>query len=142
MTLIIFGLFAYTMYVVTEQECRFEWTFTLLEKLLDITYWILYAPFLEAFIGIFKCSDEHHKVVTGMSCYGGVHITFIVISMIFSCLVLVIAVFCSILYTETNTVKDNVVSRIDDGDELLIVAIRLFLIIYTTFVQSVLSPSP
>jgi hypothetical protein len=125
------------MYAVSNKESYFNWSFSVLLRLINVVYWVLYSPFLEVFMGIFKCSNGYHKINTRMSCYGGTHITLIVFCMIFNLLLIFIIIFCSLFYTETNPVKENALVRVDDEVELPLIPFRIFSIIYVTFFHNV-----
>jgi len=126
------------MYIVSSKESYFNLFFDVLVKLIDPVYWVLYGPFLEVFIGIFKCSDGYHKIVRSVSCYSGIHITLIVFCMFFSLLLIFLVIFCNLFHTETNPVKENVLSKIDEKSELPIIVFRILVIIYIIFIQNVI----
>ena len=65
-----------------------EWPRELIKANIPLFYWVLFSPMYEANIFIFKCEDGHHYIDTSMACYEGYHIILIVISIIFSILLI------------------------------------------------------
>ena len=92
---------------------------------------------MEAFLAIFKCSDGYHKIDTGMQCYQGIHIFFVVFSVVFILLLLMITVLSALFYNETQPIQEDSFAKIEDSSEILMLLYRMGIVIYSTFVISV-----
>ena len=90
------------------------WPISLTKEMILILYWILYGPFIEAFIYIFKCKDGQHKIDTNIICYEGIHIFLVVLGILFIVFLALIIFTCSLLYNETNPIKKYTLAKIDE----------------------------
>ncbi len=134
---VILGLFAYTVYSLSIKKFYFLWPVNLLKEALTLLYWILFLPFTEAFLEIFKCENGYNKIDTSMECLNGIHIFFVVLSIVFLILLVSITVLVALFYNETQPVQEDAFSRVEDSTELLMLLYRLGIAIYSTFVTSV-----
>lgn len=137
--IIIIALFI-TTFILHNHSSRKQtvtWPITLLKEIFIPFYWIFYGPFMETFFGIFKCSDGYHKVVTEMSCYSAMHISFVVISILFVIFLMSLIVLYGFFGTENNPIQENAFARIDQADVFGLIAFRFVIIIYSTFVSNV-----
>lgn len=140
--LILYTFFGYITYCVSKRKAPVSWVKNFFKELILLTFCVLFNPFMEAFIGVFKCEDGYHSVATGLSCYGGLHIFLVVLGILFALLLFVIMFFFTIFNTEINPLPDYVFSKIDDNCELALVLYRVGVIIYCTFVSGVLLHHP
>ncbi len=134
---IIICLFVYTIYSLAIKKFYFLWPVNLLKGALTILYWILFLPFMEAFLSVFSCVNGHHKIDTSMQCYQGVHIFFVVFSFVFMFLLLGITVLSALFYNESQPIQEDAFSRIEDSTEVLMLLYRTGIVIYSTFVYTV-----
>jgi len=136
---IVIGLFVYVVYCVSTKGSHHLWPIDLLKELFTLIPWIFYGPFMESFIGVFKCSDGVHKIDNSMRCYKGVHIFFIIFSIIMGIVLLLLTLLCALFYTETSPIKENSLAKRNQVTEVLIILFRFIVIIYTSFVYNVFS---
>ena len=78
-----------------------------------------------------------HKIDESMNCYEGIHIFFIVISLIFVFILFLIIVVATLFYTETQPVQGDASARMEDNNILITTIFRLGIVIYSTFVHNV-----
>lgn len=139
---VVVCLSAYAVHSVSAMGVHALWPIALLKELLTLLHWALYGPFMEAFVGVFKCSGSVNKLDTSIKCYEGVHIFFVIFSIIMALLLFTIVVLCALFNNETNSTQDHSLAKLDDDSELFTVFFRLATIIYSTFVYNVLCPHP
>ena len=66
-----------------------EWPRELMKSNIPLFYWVLFNPMYEACIFVLKCEDDHHYIDTSMKCFEGIHILLVIISIIFSLLLVI-----------------------------------------------------
>ena len=75
-----------------------------------ITQWLLTVPILDALMIPLKCTLLKSGFY-GFQCYGGIHLTFVIISIIFLVIFFLISVIISIFLNESNPILENAFSR-------------------------------
>ena len=138
--LIELALFIYIGCFTKNSQYYSTWPIIVLRELLTLSYWALFAPFMELLMGIFKCDNGKNKIVETMNCYEGIHIFYVVFSLIFIILLFGITTISTFFYNETRFSQDDASAKSEDSTEILWILFRLLIIIYTTFVSNVFIP--
>ena len=107
----IIALFIYTNYSLKIKKFYFVWPVNLLKGELVFLYWALFNPFFECFINIFNCEDKRHYIDSSLVCYEGLHIFFVVLSIIFIILLFFICFLTALFYNETQPVQEDALAR-------------------------------
>lgn len=123
---IITLLLAYLHYSLNHAKFYFESIVQALRSLLIISYSILFLPFYEIFISIYKCdSDGNHYLVKSMQCYSTTHAIVCFVAVIGLIELIILNVIIALLYNETQPVKEDALSRLDSNFEILMLLYRL-----------------
>ena len=139
MILLIILLCIYAIYCSSVNHFYMEWPITLLNHFILLNYWILFNPFMETFMGIFKCENGMHKIAITMNCYSGVHIFYVVFTVILIIILFTITILSSIFAIETHPISHFAFSKMQDSTEVIILFYRMGIVIYSTFVYNVIS---
>ena len=115
---IITILFIYTILCPYNNQRYFTLIINFLREILTLVYWILYAPFMETYMTIFKCEDGNLKIDSSIVCYEGMHIFFVTHSLIFSIILLTLLVLISFFFNETQPVIENSFAKVNDNIEI------------------------
>ncbi len=107
----IIGLIIYTIYSLSINKFYFLWPVNLLKTSLTFMYWVLFIPFMEVFMAIFRCENGHHLIDSSLQCYQGMHIFFVVFSLIFVLLLLIICSITALFYNETQPIQEEAFAR-------------------------------
>lgn len=108
--LCLFGFIQYSIYI---KKFYFTWPSKLLRAMLLFLFWFLFTPLFESFISIFRCNNGYHYIVSSLQCFNGIHIAFVVLSVVFSLLLFLICFLTSLLYNETQPVPEDSFARFD-----------------------------
>ena len=73
--------------------------------------WVFYLPFFEVFVSVLKCSGGKHYIDTQLDCFAGIHIFYVIISMLFLVLLFAVGLIIAALYNETQPVQEDCLSR-------------------------------
>ena len=131
--IIIILSFIYMIYSISKNSFYFVWPIILLKELLTLIYWILFNPFMEAFMSMFKCDNGMNKIVTSLNCFSGIHIFYILLSLFFIIFLCLIALLALFFYSDSQPIQRDVSARIDDNSQLLLLCFRFIIVIYSTF---------
>jgi hypothetical protein len=94
-------------------------------------------PFYEVFISIFNCDgDGLHYLFKDFKCYQGSHIGYSVMAGLGLAFQLSLNLILSLLYNETQPVKEDSLSRLESTFELLLLCYRIFVCTFTTLCHS------
>lgn len=94
-------LFIYCVYSAIINKFYFKWPLYTLSLLLTVIFWIFYIPLLEILLGVFRCENNHLIGDKLTECYSGVHIFFIVLSVILSIILLAILTLIPFFYNDS-----------------------------------------
>ena len=108
---VVIALIVYTIYSLSINKFYFMWPVNLLKASLTFMYWVLFIPFMEVFMGIFRCENGNHYIDTSLQCYQGLHIFFVVFSIFFMILLLIICAITALFYNETQPVQEEAFAR-------------------------------
>ena len=73
-----------------------------------------------------------------MECFRGIHILYVVLSILFILILFGIAIFSAIFHTEIFPTRESGFGKLDDKFEMMFIGYRVIIIIFTTFVFNVL----
>ena len=104
-----------------------------------LIFWILFVPILESFLWIFKCENGNHVIDEGMKCYEGLHILFVILSIIYIILLLALISLSAIFYKKIQKSLEDDTSKSIDNIEILLVLYRLVIAIFCIFATSVIN---
>lgn len=114
-----------------------QWSFKLLETLLVWTYWVLFTPFAESLLGVFKCENGRHKTIPSLKCFQGLHIFLTVLSILFVLLLFGISVFGSVLFNESQPAGNDKLAKNEDAADVLYALFRVVLVLCCDFLPEV-----
>ena len=130
-------MFSFMYYSSFKNKASPKWLAKFLIRYLTTANFILIDPFVEIFMGIFRCENGYHEFLNDMECYKGVHIVFSILSCIFVILLTGVLIIAIIFCCESQISATNAYARLSNYDEIFGIIYRTFLIIYTTFVSGV-----
>ena len=113
LVLFILSLFGFIHYSLCIKKFYFSWPTKLLRGMLPFLFWVLFTPLFESFISVFRCNNGYHYIITSVQCFNGIHILFIVLSIIFCLLLFLICFLISLLYNETQPVPEDAFARLN-----------------------------
>jgi hypothetical protein len=135
---VIIFLLAYHHYALSRPQYYFTLLVNTLRFLLLVQYYAFFMPFYEVFISIFNCTtptetdpNSMHYLVSDLQCYQGTHIVYMVFTCFGLTFLLSINVIISLLYNETQPVKEDCLSRLESTFELLLLCYRIFVCSFT-----------
>lgn len=99
----------------------------LLRYLLVVSNCVLFLPFYEIFISIFRCENGHHYLIMTLECYQTEHIIACLLSIFALLIYISINAVIAILYNETQPVKDDALSRLDSNFEVIMLIYRILI---------------
>lgn len=99
-------------------------------------FWVFYMPFYESFISILQCEDGYHYVDKSLECYGGLHIFFIVLCLVFLVLLVVNNLVIALLYNETQPVQEDCLSRLESNLEVILIIYKSVVATFSNFCSS------
>ena len=134
--IIILILFIYMIFGTPKQFC-YKLSVLILNECLTALYWILFNPIMEIFITVFKCDNDYHEIDKKMLCYKGIHIFYVVLTLIFMIIFILITFFISIFYNETQANKRDASAKIEYTTDFVMIIYRIGIIFYTCFVSNV-----
>ena len=98
-----------------------------------LVYFVLFFPFFDSLISIFKCEEGYHYVMTELECLSSQHVGMIIISIIGLALMVTISLLIATLYNETQPVKEDALSRLDSNFEWIMLGYRMTMSIISLF---------
>ena len=135
--LLIIGLLIYMNFALKDRSYYVESLVVLLRSMILLLFWVFYMPFYESFISILRCnSDGTHYLVSGMQCFQGIHIFYVVVCIFFLLILISVSVIIAMLYNETQPVQEDCLSRLETSFEVALVAYRSIVATYTNFCSS------
>ena len=135
---VLFILYGYANYCVVKKENYAVWPLHILKEMSGLFIWILFIPILESNLWMFKCESGRHKIVVSLECYKGKHIFFIILSIVYAILIIIMGLILSLFYKKyTNDPADASTSSIGYLEALMIFY-RVIIVIYGTFASSVI----
>jgi hypothetical protein len=91
-----------------------------------LVYSVLFFPFFDSMISIFKCDGEgRHYILSELVCYSSTHTGMVIIAIIGIILMIIISLLIATLYNETQPVKEDALSRLDSNFEWIMLAYRI-----------------
>ena len=135
--LLMLLLLAYMNWFLKHRKHYMEQAVKLLRVMILLMYWVLYMPFFESFISIFKC-DAHgkHYLDSSMDCFQGIHIFFFVLCLVFLVLLVLLNLIIALLYNETQPVQEDCLSRLESNFEVVLVIYRSIVATFAMFCGS------
>lgn len=130
-------LFAVVAYCVNSAHSHCLWPVHVLRKLLNALRWVLFCPFMEAFISVFECENGYHKLHDTTRCFSGSHIFFVLLSVICSLLLLFLVFIANLFYGERQAAAEDAEAKLTDSSDALFLAFRLAAIIFVSFNRNV-----
>lgn len=107
-----------------------------IRSLILIFYWVLFMPFYELFISVFKCEGDSHYLMKDLSCFGTSHIIYCV----FAALGLLLTIFsntiAALLYNETQPIKEDSLARLESTFEITFLFYRVVVSTFTLICHS------
>lgn len=103
--------YIFISYSVVSHKFIITWPINLLRFLFLVMIWIGFLPFLEAFLIIFECSTEMQEIMGASSCFTGLQIFFMIFSVCFIILYILICLMISLYFVETKEIPENAFSR-------------------------------
>ncbi|CDW90925.1 pas pac domain protein [Stylonychia lemnae] len=119
--------FVYLHYSLKNTYFYLESLVQLLRYLLVISNCVLFLPFYEIFISIFRCEDGHHYLIATLECYQTEHAIACLLSVLALMVYLSINAVIALLYNETQPVKGDALSRLDSNFEVIMLIYRVLI---------------
>jgi hypothetical protein len=98
--------------------------------------WVFYLPFFEVFVSVLKCSGGKHYIDTHLDCFAGIHIFYVIISMLFLALLFAVGLIIAALYNETQPVQEDCLSRQESSFEVALIVYRSIIVTFSIFCDS------
>ena len=136
--LIIILLFIYTIFFTSNEDASYTLQIKIFRAFLTLVTWVLFTPIIEILISIFNCKNGTHKIDTDFDCFTGLHICYIVLSIIFIILIVLIVLLSSFLYNNTQPSEEDALASSNEIINIVLLFYRLVLGIFSTFVSSVM----
>lgn len=84
-------------------------------------------PFYEVFISIFRCTNDYHYLVQDLECVGTYHIVLSLVTCVGLTAHISLNLIVSLLYNETQPVKEDSLARLDSNFEIIMLLYRVLI---------------
>ena len=133
--LILLISFVHILYGATTLPIKSKFSNKLIASLLEFEI-VLNIPFLRTLIAVFTCENDNLKIAPDFKCKSGIHISLIILSIIFSLIyVFIIILFHSTLF-EFGTNNGKLKSAYTSSTEVTLDIIKLILILLYQFINN------
>jgi len=124
----------YVGYSIRIKKFYVEFPIYFLRITSNLFLWVLVSPIIENFTSIYRCTNNHHIIVTSLECWKAVHIFYCFLFTLGSVLFIGIGGLVAILYNESQSNSPDSLARFDLNIELKIFFYRVFLSIFTVLI--------
>ncbi len=139
----IIGFGCYVFVCILKKIEYVPWMLNILRMLVLLFMWVTYGPILQCLMYLMRCnSDSYHVIDTSMICYGPLHISLIVIGMLFFVLAVTLAVLLALVYSKTEPTSEDklaqyltcvIVARLANPIDVELMVFRTVLLISCSF---------
>ncbi len=98
----------YLVYCIAKKRKHAGWPLEILKVNLSYFLWACYNPIMECMITAHLCdSNNKHVIDKSVTCFSGIHIFVVILSLLFLILAVALAVLTSVLYHKTQPVAED-----------------------------------